>query len=86
MTVTPFTDSDWDGFGGATSWDNGDQPLIGEDGTRVVIFDKNGADVLFDGVDDYLRLDMPFSTQAAAIAFANGLPENFDALKYGFVN
>ncbi len=84
VQVFPFTESDWNCFAGAEEWKDGSAPLIGTDGTRTLVMDADGAEVYFGDGEQYLRLSMKFPTQKAAVAFAAGLPENFDAPAYGF--
>lgn len=93
----PFTDSDWDGFAGATGWyldsvlpaRSKHRPVVREIGTYLVIADSNGVQVFdTDLTDDgfFLLPGVVFPCQAPALAFLNGLPDKgFNLDDYGFV-
>ena len=86
-TATVFTKFDWYGSAGAECWPNGEEPVkrcIGEN--WLIIADKNGADAYWsDGVgESQENLQIAFPTQKAAIAFLNGLPDDFSPEEYGF--
>ena len=96
MQTREFTESDWWGFQGCSKWQGGDEPLISvgtlDNGKEyVLVFDPTGACLV---VDDHPAsesggwvLPMTFPTQAAARAFATGIPEPhhyLDLLLLGF--
>ena len=88
----PFTQSSWDGMAGATRFSNGDDPvergIDNEAGSWYIVADSTcvcfyhyASDDNWEGSEAYL--DIQFPNQAAALAFLNGIPEDFTAETYG---
>ena len=85
METREFQEQDWNGFCGATEWDDGNAPLFAKgnfaDGREyVMILDATGGCLLVEGDDDANDeggrvLECAFPTQAAAWAFARGIGE-----------
>ena len=86
MNVNEFTAADWECFSGAEEWADGSAPLIGETDGYVLVLDAGSVDLMDQDGDEAYRLNVAFPTQAAARAFAAGLPDGFDPAEYGFVN
>lgn len=81
-TVQPFDANDLINFSGATSWPNGDQPVIRELNDSTVTADANGVCLVCD--IDCWTLELPFPTQGAAAAFLRGIPTDFIPEELGF--
>lgn len=71
-----FTDSDWEGLSGATSWES-DLPILREFTDCMVIADANGVELIDENADSFCLPGVVFPTQYAAVAFLNGLDETF---------
>jgi len=95
MKMDEFTRSAWDAYAGAEAWPNRDLPLIGrgafEDGEEYeLVLDCTGGCLVLD--DEWAEaggyvLELPFPTQAAALAFAEGMGEpdhKLDLFMLGF--
>lgn len=97
----PFTASDWECFGGASSWcskpcdsDGGrellkeeEAPVLREFQGGMLTADREGVLFITNDGDFYDLYDVKFRTQAAALAFLNGMPVDFtnNLDKFGFV-
>ncbi len=88
MTAQKFTNDNgmWDGFAGCEQWNETDQPVFREVGNWLIVADRASTGCYHDDDEEMEGLEMPFGfpTQAAAIAFLNGLPETFTPADYGF--
>lgn len=88
--LSPFDDSDWDGFAGAESPSETQPPLIHYSMEAIVIVDKNGVEVLLDDDDvdsnkeQYAVYDkaMPFNQGKTfgALLINSTMPINADVL------
>jgi hypothetical protein len=90
--MQPFTQNDWYGFAGASRFEDGSEPLIGEvsvhiclgffgiDGTAVVIADASGVSLdVSDDEGDALACYYIEVGQAEAIAIARALPRRISS-------
>lgn len=95
-TAHPINDDEWEGLNRAECWDNaclfdGDPtkfPISRSVGDYYMVADPHGVEAhLWDEAkqDSFLWTWLvEFPTQACALAFLNGLPEDFNPITYGF--
>lgn len=87
----PFTEEDWYGWAGAEGWNlvegvgYSDQPVIRCWNNHYCIADANGACAVTGEDGDCWQADsLHFPNQACAMAFLNGLPDDFTPQAFGF--
>jgi hypothetical protein len=82
-----FDQGMWDAFAGCERFPTGEQPVYREfPNGWLVICDGQGLVAYEEGdLDREHVLEVRFPTQAAALVFLDGLPEEFDPPQYGFV-
>lgn len=89
----PFTEIDWMGLAGAKAWgiwentsNEGLQPVIREFLTGCLVCDADTVQWIDSELETWMDLPgVKFPCQAPALAFLNGLPEEFSPEEYGFV-
>jgi hypothetical protein len=81
-----FTDSDWEAFAGAEEWSSTKKPVIREVNDYLVIGDRNGLVAYQYDAKGYVKAWALHTelNQKAALAFLNGLPQDFEPKTFGF--
>lgn len=82
LKLREFNDNDWNGFAGATKFNDGSQPQIAEDDNFTVVADRTGVDVYIQ--DDCYIWNVSNTSKKVILVVAHALVDDLNTISAAY--